>query len=1758
MARSKPIQPRLPGFDNDFETPVTEEVPDEPPPQATPPSTQPERSFVSRVGEGSAKRDVSPNFTSRVRSRKWQPGLFDASSIQSENLPAQASPPALSPPVRVRRSLFDLPPESEPETPALEIAPAQPSATAAAPQLSSGEKAKARDVLAAIRTMQLLEREHRSATAEEQGILARFSGFGPLALRLFPDPLTGQYKDASWQTLGEELRSLLTPEEYSSAKRTTFNAFYTSPTVIRAIHEALPRLGVPADAHVLEPGCGSGNFLAMAPKTYHFTAVELDSLSGRIAKARHPHQDIRLEDFRDSKLPTDLDAVIGNVPFADVRYEYQGQKLALHDYFLAKSLDSLAPGGILAVVTSHYTMDKQNTAVRERLAESADLLGAIRLPSDAFKTEGTAVVTDILFLRKRGQGEPAQNADEWLTTEPMDIDGLSVPINRYFVKHPEMVLGTWSRENTLYGDGYSITSNGDLAEQLHEAMEHLPRLPTRERVRPPPVRVETPINPTTEEGSFVLGADGRILQRVQGELLPVHYGGTDLASHGSLVGRRLAALIGLRDKARRVLQSQNEGWPSHERDEARRALNRDYDRFVQLWGPINKTTFSETKDGGTIRRMPNLVKFREDPDAMLVLALEDYDETTGQAQKAPIMLRDVVGRTPPIEQVRSAEEGLLVSLDQRGKVDLPLIAQLYGQPESAVLAELGDLVFRDPITRTWLPADEYLSGPVRLKLQQAREAGPEFARNVEALQAVQPEDVLPGDIDANLGAPWIPVADIQQFAADLFRIPSDSITLAHLPKEAVWSLEPNWTAMQSVAASSEFGTDRVNGFQLLEQALNLKTPMIYDTIGSGEQEQRVLNPEATLAAREKQKLIKERFQSWIFHDPDRTERLVRTYNDTYNALRPRQCDGSHLAFPGLATGLQLRPHQRDAVWRGMSGGNTLLAHCVGAGKTFTMAATGMKMKQTGLIRKPMYVVPNHLLEQFGREFLQLYPNAKLLIADKEDFTREKRKFLTAKIASGDWDGIIVTHSSFEKIGLSKDYQAKFLREQIEEYDQLLVDRATRNVSKAHRNLTKTLEKQKARQEAKLKDLLAADKKDDGLVFDELGVDQIFIDEAQAFKNLETPTKLDRVAGIQTGGSERSFDLLMKCRYLDEQHPGQGVTFATGTPVSNTMVELYTLSRYLDPTGLQSRGIDHFDAWAATFGEVVDAMEIAPDGASLKPRSRFAKFVNLPELQQMFRSFADVQTADMLDLPRPKLQGGKAEVIACPMSHTQAQIQESLVARYERIRSSKVDPREDNALAITTDGRKLALDPRLLSPDAEDDPDSKLNALVENVHRIWQESTPRLGTQMIFCDLGVSPTAWGFSVYQDIIVKLVARGIPASQIAEVGDADTDAKKQALFEKVRSGNVRVLLGSTMKMGAGTNVQKRLVALHHLDAPWKPAEVEQREGRILRQGNTNSEVAIYRYVTERSFDSYLWQALETKAKFIGQVMTGRSGVRKADDVGGQELSYAEVKAIASGNPAVLTLAETEAEVQRLSVLRRGHADEQFLARRAVRELPNRITHQETHLKQLNQDWQTVQQSWEGLLVRGRAIPEGDAVSALSGVLESVPEHVDRPRQFPLGQFHGLKLLLEKHPNGAADVVLQGEAEQFEALSKESQGPRAVWNALNRLADSFEERLSKSLENLQLMQNQLRDYHARLGQPFIHAERLELLSTLRDQLKMALASPSANTTEAIPDSEALVNQLTSQLKVALQANELRPLNLLSQVRIVQAHQPKIDETVV
>ena len=1930
---------------------------------------------------------------------------------------------------------------------------------------SSNLLAQAQNILESIQVLKHLEQEGRQPTPSERDVLMRFSGFGSISLQIFPDPMTQTYRSPRWQALGTELQSLLTPQEYASAKKSCFSQFLTSPLVVQSLYVALARLGLQETVTALEPGCAHGAFLAHMPAGWHCIGIEQETVSGRIARALYaPQHDIRIEDFQDTILPDNsIDAAIGNPPFGDVKLPYWDTALSLHEYFIAKSIDLLKPGGILAMVVTHFLLDRSAPHFRQQIAEYADFLGAIRLPSGAL--EGTKVVADVAFFHKRFPGQHPMHIDhQWTQTAPILLDGHEIRVNTFFQHHRHMLLGAYSYEDRLYGSqtGYSVAPTGDLATQLSEAIKHLPAGIFHAT---PSLPASVTTNGTTPhapaipqactEGSFFVNPNTyAILQIQHAEAVPVLQGGKPLQADGSLLGKRLAHLIRLRDSARYVLDVQNTGQSPAVREQARQHLNAEYDAFMAIYGPINHTVISTTAKGITVRRMPNLVTFRDDPDAMLVMALEQYDETTGIATKAAIMEQDVVVHQAPITAVQTAEQGLLLSLDQTGRVDLGYIAQLTGKSLEEILDELGDLLYQDPDTQAWETADVYLSGNVRAKLARAEQAGASYQRNAEALRLVQPEDLLPGNIDVNLGAPWIPATDIHAFACEVFGLRDFHITVAYSAKDALWSIDGSHWASSTVAATAEYGTSRIDGIALLGQALNLQSPTIYNARWEQGKEVRTLDQKETLAAREKQQRIKQRFKEWIFSEPSRAERLVRVYNDLFNNLRLRTFDGAHLRFPGMSPHIQLAKHQVDAVWRIMSSGNTLLAHCVGAGKTWCMFAAAMKMKQAGLIHKPLCTVPNNLLEQFARECLHLYPNAKLLIATKEDFTQERRKLLTAKMASGAWDGILTTHSSFERIGMSREFQERFLQEEIQAYESLLVDAAEvrehERYNQAHRNIIKSLEKQKARYEAKLEVLAAKEKKDDGLVFDELGVDYLFVDECftydtlietdkgvrkigdiveerleiqvksvdsstfmieykpvtnwfvnrrhtplievkhergsfictpqhriwvdgygykmaaslspqdmclvseaihiqesgtgkspqahppllrqkmqspcsesqsgkrgqmagcyagdvdqfppqrttitaqgetkphtgstaqsqqsyvqsrnqaqgkrvyegtwaqatgrirgwpenttstsiagctrhdalrvcysdkayspsheqparplqgrpcrscpqtccgsrrgkpcisqetcqrckkrqgiipsrvvsvtvlepgsngeycvggrthpvvydievaenhnyfangvlvsncQAYKNQATPTKMQRVAGIQTGGSERAFDLAMKVRYLEQRHPGHGIAFASGTPVSNSMVELYTLQRYLDASGLYEHGLEHFDAWAATFGEVIEAMEISPDGKTLRPRQRFARFVNLPDLLQQFRTFADVQTAAMLQLPTPALTGGKPAIIACPMSDVQRRLQDALVKRYEAVRNGHVKPWEDNALAITTDGRKLALEARLLLGTAEDEPASKVNALVENVCGIWHETEGRRGTQLVFADMGVHPTAWGYCVYDDVLDKLIKQGLPREQVAMIGDADSDGKKHALFEKVRAGSVRVLLGSTQKMGIGMDVQRRLVALHHLDAPWKPAEVEQREGRILRQGNLNAEVAIYRYVTEGSFDAFMWQALETKAKFIAQVITGDSTVRQAEDISEQALSYAEVKAIASGNPAVLTMAETEAALQRLAVLAKHHEDEQYVARVKVRDLPHLLAEHNQQLTRLQEDKRIVQAQGNivtPFMLNGQPTAEADALASMTIQLQQLPPLVTTPIPVCLGTYLGLQVTLTLHPYALPEVSLTGQATVRAALTRRATGPRAILNAAQRLAGEYESRCLVLAQDIRVQERQLQDYTAQLGKPFPLADYREALDELRYQLSLALSEqPPAS----LPPIEALVAAITALQK--------------------------------
>ena len=1612
----------------------------------------------------------------------------------------------------------------------------------------AGTKGAFHEILDAIRTLKSLEQTGRNAGPADKALMARFSGFGALATTAFPDPVTGGYA-AGWEDLGRELERLLTDQEYASAKATTFSAFYTSPVVMGEMFRALERMGIGVGSRGLEPGCGVGNFIGASPIGLEFIGIEQDSLSGRMAKLVHPEHDIRVEGFQDTELPEgSVDFAIGNVPFAEIKLRYRGQLHSLHDYFFLKSLDAVRPGGMLALVTSRYTLDKANPAVRELLGSEADFAGAIRLPMEAFRDQGTSVVTDIIFLRKKPRelaNELVANASvetespewansRWLTASKVTLEGGEVTLNDYFSANPHMVLGQMSVGQGMYNNQtLRVRSDGELAAALHAAVDGLPENICTQRSAPlaamPSLEIDPDLPPYVKEGSFYVAPDRSIMQVVGGRGEPVMMRDKHLSANGTPGGKRLGALIQLRDHTRHVLKTQQEGKSQPERDSARGLLRQAYANFSRQFGPINKTTLSERQDGTVVRRMPNVLRFRTDPDVYLVMALENYDERTGTAKPAAIMRRDVVTAAEPIDSVDSAKDGLLASLNNVGCVDIPYIASLYRRPESEVVEELGQLIFFDPIEGSYVPADEYLSGNVRDKLRFAESSeDPRTRGNARALAAVQPEDLVAEEIDVALGTPWIPAKDVQRFLVETIGIAPSSVAVEYVGKEALWKVRPASGYRTSAAAISEYGTEDVDAFTLVEQALNMRSPTVRRRVpgGPGESDTYVVDQEATLAAREKQSELKHKFSGWAFEDPDRSQRLVNFYNEHFNNLRLREFSGGHLTFPRMSSAIQMRPHQMDAVWRNMSSGNTLYAHVVGAGKTFTMVASGMEMKRTGLAMKPLYVVPNHMLEQFSREFLVLYPDANILVATKQDLTKTRRLLLKARMATGEWDGIVMTHSSFEKIAMSPDFQARFLADQVTEYEELLAGVEDRSLS---RNITKKVEKLKAARKERLKEMAASGGKDGGLFFDELGIDQVFIDEAHMYKNLETPTKMDRVAGIQTGGSNRAFDLLMKARYLQSRTPGRGLTFATGTPVSNSLGEMYTMMRYLMPDLLKERGIEHFDAWAAAFGEVINSLEISPDGQSLRVNSRFAKFKNLPELLSLFRLSADVQTGAMLDLPTPKLVGGKAGIVATPMSDWQERVQTELVARYERVRGGGVDPREDNALKIITDGRKLALDGRLVDPHAEDDPESKINLLVDKVYEIWERTKGEGSTQMIFSDLGVSQTDWGFCVYDEIMDKLEARGIPREEIANIGDANTDQKKEALFSTVRSGRVRVLLGSTTKMGTGTNVQAKLYALHHVDPPWRPADIEQREGRILRQGNTNKQVEIYRYVTKGSFDAFMWQTLETKAKFITQAMMGDAGTRRADDIGGAELSFAEVKAIATGNPAMLVLAEMDLDVRQVTLLRKAHHRDQAKIAAQVGLLPQYIEGHSERISLLEQDVASrtdtkgdafVMQVGDRVIQTKKGEKRTARMRAQDALALAVAKtHSDflgtkMPWSQKLGTLGGLDVVLKADVDrlskaGKLTVAIEGAGSYSVARIENPKNCPVLIQGLEQTLRSFDGKLAQYRATSEKWAVDLERYRERAGVPFASEAAYQELVPLRRSLKALLSKQETENKE-------------------------------------------------
>ncbi|MDI1334567.1 MAG: N-6 DNA methylase [Lacunisphaera sp.] len=1537
--------------------------------------------------------------------------------------------------------------------------------------------------MAAIELLRALEEQRRLPTDEEKGILVRYVGWGGIP-QAFAEP-----KDApKWSAEQKLLKQLLQPREYRHARATVLNAHYTPPVVIKAMYAAMERLGF-RGGQVLEPACGTGHFFGLMPEEMRsrsrLTGIEIDPLTARFAAMLYPDAEIRAQPFEEATLPTNqFDVAISNVPFGDYSPfdpRHNPCKFRIHDYFFGAALARVRPGGLVMFVTSAGTLDKGNTFVREMLAQDANLVGAIRLPNTTFKKNAnTEVTTDIVILQRRERGTPAQGP-VWRQSLPWPGSG-EIDVNEYYHANPQMLLGRMQRSTGaphLRGKQEMASDDRELGAALAAAVAVLPAgvyqplTPAEEAS----IRQVLLAPPEVKPNAYALTELGEVARREGDDLVILENLPLPLL-------RRLRGLIRLRESARFCLRVQVEDRAEEELANARLRLNQDYDQFAGQFGPVSQSA--------------NVRAFAGDPDLPLLLSLENFDDDAGTATKTAIFTERTIQRRRPVERVETAGEALVVTLSEKGRVDLDHMAQLLGRPEKEFLSELAGLIFRNPVTSwRWEAEDEYLSGNVREKLAAAEKAArvnPIYRANVEALRAVQPADLKATEIDARLGAVWIPADDVAAFARELLHLAkhdTQGLRVAHVPQLGLWSVDIGYYAKRSVANLSEWGTERAPAHELIADALNLRTPTVHDLDAK---KNPVINPAATEGAREKQQKIKDRFATWIWEDDTRRARLVAQYNREFNHLRLRTFNGDHLALPGASPVISLRPHQKAAVWRILQSPNTLLAHVVGAGKTYTMVAAAMEMKRLRLARKPLFVVPNHMLGQFSSELLTLYPGANILVAGKADFESSRRRQLMGRIATGNWDAVIVTHSGFERLPISQKAQKDFIERQITELEVCIREQREDD---SDTRIVKELERAKKRLDARLKSLAAEHRKDNTFTFEELGVDRLFVDEAQAFKNLFYVTKMTRVAGLPQTASERAFDMLLKVQHIQKINDGGGVVFATGTPVTNTMAELFTMQRFLQMDGLRKQNLQHFDSWAATFGEPVTAMELAPDGAGYRLNTRFARFVNVPELMQQFRQIADIQTAEMLKLPVPALAGGKASVMRAPATPELKAIVTALARRAEKLKTSRVDPREDNMLKITGEGRKAALDLRLVRGRSVDHPDSKVNQAVREILAIWQETKANRLTQLVFCDLSTPKIdGRGFSVYDDIKVKLVAAKVPAAEIAFIQEHDSDAAKMALFRDVRAGKVRILLGSTQKMGAGMNVQSKLVALHHLDAPWRPADIEQREGRILRQGNANATVKVLRYVTEGSFDAYMWQTLETKAKFIGQIMTGQSTARKVEDLDTPALTYAEVKAIASGNPLVIEKAKVDAEVMRLSRLRAEHAEAQFTARSRVRMLEQDIPRIEKQVAGMKQDL-AARQDTKGELFRmavnGQAFTERP--KAGEALIQMVDKHYRAPAPVTVGELAGLRI--EFRSSLPDTLTLCGQMAYPAKVSPSSAG---IIRSLEHAVACIEDRIAAREADLNQTTKNHKELSALVGQPFEHTVRLEQLLSRQNELVESL----------------------------------------------------------
>ena len=1570
-----------------------------------------------------------------------------------------------------------------------------------------GAKQKYARNIEAIRTLFRLEEEHRGATAEEQQVLSQYVGWGGLADAFDPG------KD-SWAKEYAELKGLLSEDEYAAARSSTLNAHYTSPTVIRGIYDAVERMGF-RSGNILEPSMGVGNFFGMLPDTMQDSrlyGVELDSITGRIAKKLYPQADITVAGFETTDRRDFYDLAVGNVPFGNYKVNdkaYNKLGFSIHNYFFAKAIDQVRPGGVVAFVTSRYTMDSKDSTARKHMAERADLLGAIRLPNNAFKANaGTDVVSDIIFLQKRDR--PADIEPAWVQLGKTE-DGFA--INQYFVDHPEMILGELTTESTQYGREELTVApieGAVLADQLAEAVQHIEGQYVEVEVETPDVadaeveRKTLPADPDVKNFSYAV-VDGEVYYRENSIMTQV-----ELSDNAKA---RVTGMVELRQIVNQLIQEQLDDYPDEDIKATQAKLNTAYDAFTAKYGLLN-----DRKNGRL---------FEDDSSYYLLCSLENLDENKQLKSKADMFTKRTIRPERTVTSVDTPSEALAVSIGEHGRVDLPYMAELLGSPGDyeRITTELQGVIFKDPSADAdepeagWQTADEYLSGDVRNKLRMAQlaaESHPEFKINVEALTKAQPKDLEASEIDIRLGATWLNPAIVQQFMMETFQPPyriryNNLIQVRYSPFTSEWRIGNKSAAgMYDIMSTETYGTHRANAYKILEDTLNLRDCRIYDTIEEDGKERRVLNQKETMLAQQKQQAIKDTFAGWVWQDPQRRNLLVKQYNELFNSTRPREYDGSHIHFVGMNPEINLREHQRNAVAHVLYGGNTLLAHEVGAGKSFEMAASAMESKRLGLCQKSLFVVPNHLTEQWASEFLRLYPNSKLLVTSKKDFEPANRKRFCARIATGDYDAVIIGHSQFEKIPLSAERQARIIEDQIEEIENAIAE--AKEQSGEHFTV-KQMEKTRKTLEVKLKKLQSTDRKDDVVIFEQLGVDRLFVDESQNYKNLYLYTKMRNVAGLSTSEAQKSSDMFGKCRYLDEVTGGRGVIFATGTPISNSMTEMYTLMRYLQYSTLQQKQLTHFDAWASTFGETTTAIELAPEGTGYRARTRFAKFFNLPELMNMFKEAADIKTSDQLHLPVPE---AKFETVVVKPSEIQQDMVKSLSERAAEVHSGAVDPSVDNMLKITSDGRKIGLDQRLMNPLTPDDPDSKLNACVDNVLRIWNETKEDNLTQLIFCDMSTPKGDGSFNVYDDIRTKLLAAGVPESEVEFIHNADTEGKKADLFSKVRSGKVRVLLGSTAKMGAGTNVQTLLVAVHHLDVGWRPSDMTQRNGRIIRQGNKNKQVYVYNYVTEGTFDAYLWQTLENKQKFISQIMTSKSPMRSCDDVDEQALSYAEVKALCAGDPRIREKMDLDVQVAKLKVLRSDYQNQKYrLEDKLLKHYPEEIQKAKNRIAALKNDAQIAdahpqdKENFCGMTIKGMVFDEKKAAGER---LMLACKEMPNADMMLLGTYRGFELNIRFDSfKNEHQIVLRGELSYPVPLGDD---PRGNIVRLDNAIGNFADRIADADAALDSLEQQKQAAEVEIAKPFAQEEELQTKSARLAELD-ALLNMEHQSSRTEPEAE-------------------------------------------